>query len=125
MTGRSKPTLLVAHFHFWQPHKAKQKNEKELPSQRTKTAISMSRHNDNGQRSTTGNRGLAIFFVRGRSAFFNISAIMSGSAFNELLCYKSPHKKHRQAPNRQAVKKNLFSSQSSIFTKRYPCFKPI
>lgn len=55
MTGRSKPTLLVAHFHFWQPHKAKQKNEKELPSQRTKTAISMSRHNDNGQRSTTGN----------------------------------------------------------------------
>jgi len=103
MTGRSKPTLLVAHFHFWQPHKAKQKNEKELPSQRTKTAISMSRHNDNGQRSTTGNRGLAIFFVRGRSAFFNISAIMSGSAFNELLCYKSPHKKHRQAPNRYAA----------------------
>jgi hypothetical protein len=31
----------------------------------------------------------------------------------------------RQAPKRQAVKKNLFSSQSSIFTKRYPCFKPI
>lgn len=100
MTGRNKPTLLVAHFHFWQPHKAKQKNEKELPSQRTKTAISMSRHNDNGQRSTTGNRGLAIFFVRGRSAFFNISAIMNGSAFNELLCYKSPHKKHRQASKR-------------------------
>src|SRR5690606_10707614 len=30
-----------------------------------------------------------------------------------------------QAPNRQAVKNIFYSTQSSIFTKRYPCFKPI
>jgi hypothetical protein len=29
------PTLLVAHLYFFPTHKAKQKNPKELPSQRT------------------------------------------------------------------------------------------
>jgi len=31
------PTHLVAHLQFFQPHKTKQKNAKELPSQRTTT----------------------------------------------------------------------------------------
>lgn len=55
------------------------------------------------RRKTVANRGLAIFFVRGDSALFNISAIMNGSACIELLCFKSPHKKHRQAPKRNAI----------------------
>jgi len=33
------PTHLAAHLYFLQPHKAKQKNPKEPPSQRTKTAV--------------------------------------------------------------------------------------
>lgn len=40
------------------------------------------------------------FLFGGDSALFNISAIMNGSASIELLCFKSPHKKHRQAANR-------------------------
>lgn len=32
-----KPTHLVAHLQFFQPHKAEQKTAKEPPSQRTKT----------------------------------------------------------------------------------------
>jgi len=39
------PTLLVAHLHFFQTHKAQQKNEKEPPSQRTKDTA------NNGQKS--------------------------------------------------------------------------
>jgi len=31
----------VAHLHFFPTHKAKQKNAKEPPSQRTKTAVTM------------------------------------------------------------------------------------
>src|SRR5690606_6677430 len=31
----------------------------------------------------------------------------------------------KQSNNTSGCEKNLFSSQSSIFTKRYPCFKPI
>jgi hypothetical protein len=34
----------VAHLHFFPTHKAKQKNAKEPPSQRTKTAVTMARH---------------------------------------------------------------------------------
>jgi hypothetical protein len=33
------PTHLVAHLYFLQPHKAKQKNPKEPPSNSTKTAV--------------------------------------------------------------------------------------
>jgi hypothetical protein len=31
------PTLLVAHLHFFQTQKARQKNAKELPNHSTKT----------------------------------------------------------------------------------------
>ena len=40
------------------------------------------------------------FLFGGDSALFNISARLNGSASIELLCLKSPHKKHRQAANR-------------------------
>ena len=39
------PTLLVAHLHFFKPHKAKQKNAKEPPSQRTKKRHEMTTNN--------------------------------------------------------------------------------
>jgi hypothetical protein len=38
------PTHLVAHLYFLPTHKAKQKNPKELPSQRTKDTV------NNGQK---------------------------------------------------------------------------
>lgn len=42
-----------------------------------------------------------LYFLFGSDrALFNISARMNGSASIELLCLKSPHKKHRQAANR-------------------------
>jgi hypothetical protein len=40
------------------------------------------------------------FLFGGDSALFNISAIMNGSSSIEILCFKSPHKKHRQAAKR-------------------------
>ena len=40
------------------------------------------------------------FLFGGDSALFNISAIMNDSTSIELLSFKSPHKKHRQAAKR-------------------------
>ena len=65
-----------------------------------------------------------IGFAKWRVQCFYDSLVQgSSSVFQLNICAKNPPL--RKAENRQAVKKNLFSSQSSIFTKRYPCFKPI
>lgn len=43
------PTLLVAHLHFFQQHKVKQKNAKEPPSQHTRTDIADEQNIYSGQ----------------------------------------------------------------------------
>jgi len=45
---------LVAHLQFFQPHKAKRKTTKELPSQRTKTEKIK---NNDKNKARTGNKG--------------------------------------------------------------------
>jgi hypothetical protein len=49
---------LVAHLHFLLTHKAKRKNAKELPSQRTKTLQTMDRQATT-EKTPAGNSGFA------------------------------------------------------------------
>ena len=53
------PTLLVAHLHFFQPHKAKQKNAKEPPSQRTKEKLEMTANKHYRKEGRSANSGFA------------------------------------------------------------------
>ena len=55
-------------------------------------------HDKKGKRQLT--TVWLYFLFGGDSALFNISAIMNCSSSIKLLCFKSPHKKHRQAANR-------------------------
>ena len=52
------PTHFVAHLHFLPTQKPKQKNAKELPSQRTKTLQTMDRQATT-ERTPAGNSGFA------------------------------------------------------------------
>ena len=63
------------------------------------------------------------FAKAGVSCFYDSEVL--NSSFVHLMKFSAENPRLRKATKRQAVKKNLFSSQSSIFTKRYPCFKPI
>jgi hypothetical protein len=49
---------LVAHLHFFPPHKPTLKNAKELPSQRT-TTRQLKKQNEQKEKGTTANMGLA------------------------------------------------------------------
>lgn len=53
------PTLLVAHLHFFQPHKAKQKNAKETPSQGTPNRHEMTANNHDRKEGRSANSGFA------------------------------------------------------------------
>jgi len=52
-------TLLVAHLHFFQPHKAKRKNAKEPPSQRTKDRHVMTTNKHDRKEGRSANSGFA------------------------------------------------------------------
>jgi hypothetical protein len=47
------PPLLVAHLYFLPTHKAKQKNPKELPSQRTKDTVNNGQNNYERKNAST------------------------------------------------------------------------
>ena len=52
-------TLLVAHLHFFQTHKAKQKNAKEPPNQRTKKRHEMTTNKHDRKEGRSANSGFA------------------------------------------------------------------
>jgi len=67
------PTLLVAHLHFFQTHKAKLKNAKEPPSQRT-TTVQTRPDRATKDRTTAANSGFKKLAVQW---------------LNEVLCFVS------------------------------------
>ena len=52
-------TLLVAHLHFFQTHKAKQKNAKEPPNQRTRKRHEMTTNKHDRKEGRSANSGFA------------------------------------------------------------------
>ena len=54
MTGKNKPTHLVAHLHFSPTQKPNKKMQKSYQAN-AQDSSKMDRHSNNGRRSTTGN----------------------------------------------------------------------
>lgn len=89
------PTLLVAHLHFFQPHKAKQKNAKEPPSQRTKDRHEMTTNKHDRKEGRSANIG----FAKWRVTYFYDSLVQgSSSVFQMNICAENPPL--RKAENR-------------------------
>ncbi len=85
---------MVAHLHFLPTHKAKHKNAKELPSQRTTTRQTMNETTTTDRRAAC-NMGFAKWRV---TCFYD--SLVQGSTFGILMniCGKNPPL--RKAQNR-------------------------
>jgi hypothetical protein len=85
---------LVAHLYFLPTLKPKQKNPKELPSQRTKTLLTMDRQAST-ERTPAGNTGLAKVAVQ---CFADTFVVNQSLVLRISFCGENRHL--RQARNR-------------------------
>jgi len=77
----------VAHLHFFQPHKAKLKNAKEPPSQRTKDRHKMTTNNHDRKEGRSANIGFAKWRVQ---CFYDSLVQDSSSVFQLKFCAEIP-----------------------------------
>jgi len=89
------PTLLMAYIHFYKPHKAKQNNANEPPSQRTKKKHEMTTNNHFRKEGRSANIG----FAKWRVQCFCDSLVQGSSLVFQLnICAENPPL--RKAENR-------------------------
>ena len=87
----------MAHLHFFQTHKAKQKNAKEPPNQRTKKRHEMTTNKHDRKEGRSANIGFAKWRVQ---CLYDSLVQGSSSVFQMNICAENPPL--RKAENRCA-----------------------